>query len=71
MRVPYLQVGPLTDSRSIHLMWGALESPGNGGEGVTLDYKVYWAKGNFNSQWEVLAYYTQGATQIETKQYTD
>ena len=35
VRVAFLQVGPKTNSQSIHIMWGGLTtSPGNGGEGV-------------------------------------
>jgi hypothetical protein len=69
VRVPFLQVGPKTDSQSIHIMWGGLNtSPGNGGEGVLVGYVLYWAKSDFNSEWRRLGYtYT---TQFETKDKT-
>jgi hypothetical protein len=69
VRVPFLQVGPKTDSQSIQIMWGGLNtSPGNGGEGVLVGYVLYWAKGDFNSEWRRLGY--TYATQFETKDKT-
>jgi hypothetical protein len=51
-------------------MWGALNStPGNGGEGVIIKYKIYWAKGELSSEWRHLAY-TNVDTEIETKDKT-
>ena len=70
MRVPFLMLGTKTNSKSIHLIWGELTSPGNGGDSSQLDYRVYWATNDFNSQWQILVYHTSGATQIETKTYT-
>jgi hypothetical protein len=52
-------------------MWGALNStPGNGGEGVKVNYKVFWAKGEFSSEWRNLAFTYGNNTQIETKDFT-
>lgn len=67
MRVPFLMLGTKTNSKSIHLIWGELTSPGNGGDETQRDYRVYWAKSDLNSQWSVLASHTSRATQIETK----
>jgi hypothetical protein len=70
VRVSFLQKGQKTNSKSIHIMWpGITSSPANGGINQT-DYTVYWSKGDVGSQWTALAYFTNGATQIETKDYT-